>query len=128
MRGRTIPGISIPQYRTLNYLREHSGASLSEVAGFLGLTMPSTSKLMQKLVMLKVVARRVAKDRRRICLSLTERGRTALASARMETLQQVAQSLESLSEEELATVSAALRILNRAFSAFSRGGADVHVS
>jgi len=124
MRRRTIPGLSIPQFRTLNFLREHPRSSLSEVAEFLGLTAPSASKLVQRLVAQKVVGRRVAKDRRRICLSLTEHGRTALALARLETHEQLAESLEPLSQEELATVSAALRILGRNFS---QGGVDGNV-
>ncbi|MBI4216487.1 MAG: MarR family transcriptional regulator [Chloroflexi bacterium] len=119
-----MPGLSIPSFRALNYLRRHPGASLSEVAKHLGLTLPSASKLVQKLVTQKVVARRVAEDRRRICLSLTQRGRTAFALARLETHQQLAEGLRSLSKEELATVSAALRVLG---GAFSQGGADVSV-
>jgi len=124
MRRRTLPGLSIPQFRALNYLQQHGGASLSDVSEYLALTLPSTSKLVQKLVVEKVVVRRVGKDRRRICLSLTERGRTALALAQLETRQQVAESLHALSQEELATVCAALRILARAFS---KDGIDVNV-
>ena len=124
MRRRTMPGLSVPQFRTLNYLRNHSGASLSDVAESQGLTLPSASKLVQKLVSQKVVARRAANDRRRVCLSLTERGLTALALARQETHQQLAENLQALSTEELATVSAALRILDQAFT---QGGADVHL-
>jgi DNA-binding MarR family transcriptional regulator len=125
MRRRTMPGLSIPQFRTLAYLRRHPRASLSDVAEHLGLTAPTTSKLVQKLVVQKVVARRVAKDRRRVCLSLTDPGAAALKKARLETRQRFADSLKSLSREELATVSAALRILSRAFS---QGSDDGNVS
>jgi DNA-binding MarR family transcriptional regulator len=116
MRRRTLPGLSVPQYRTLNFLQRHPGASLSDVAVFLGLTLPSTSKIVQKFVTQKVVSRKTAGDRRRICLSLTQQGTAALTKARLETHQKMMEKLGSLTAEELATVSASLRVLNSAFS------------
>ncbi len=125
MRLRTMPGLTVPQYRTLSYLQRHPRSSLSDVAAFLGLTLPSTSKLVQKFVAQKIVLRRDAKDRRRVCLSLTQQGAAALAKARLETRQKLMENLNSLTPEELATVTAALRILS---SAFSGGGTGVNIS
>jgi DNA-binding MarR family transcriptional regulator len=124
MRRRTMPGLSIPQFRALKFLRHHPGASLTVVAQHLALTPPTASKLIQKLVTDKVVARRAASDRRRVCLSLTQSGITALAVARSETRQQLADSLKSLSSAELAALPVALSGLARAFS---QGGNDVNV-
>lgn len=125
MRRRTIPGLTVPQFRVLNYLQRHPRSSLSDVAAHLGITLPSTSKLVQNLVVQKVVLRRGATDRRRICLSLTQQGITALAVARLETQRQLDEVLSSLKQEELATVSAALRILNTVFSG-GGAGVDIH--
>jgi DNA-binding MarR family transcriptional regulator len=116
MRRRTMPGLSLPQFRTLGFLKSHPRASLSDVAAHLGLTLPSTSKLVQSMVARKVMIRRRSTDRRRVCLSLTHEGITALAAARMETRRQLAESLNSLTQEELSAVSAALHILNKVFS------------
>lgn len=124
MRRRTMPGLSLPQFRALNYLRKHPGSSLSDVAQHLGLTLPSTSRLVQRLVTHKVVVRRVGRDRRCNKLSLTERGRLALASARMETFEQLAEILKPLSHRDLATVSVALLVLERAFA---ESGDDVNL-
>ncbi|OGO38570.1 MAG: hypothetical protein A2147_11165 [Chloroflexi bacterium RBG_16_57_8] len=124
MRRRTMGGLTVPHFRALNYLRRHPRASLNDVAGYLGLTAPSTSKLVQKLVAEKAVARRVGADRRRVCLSLTQTGITALAVARAETREHLADNLKSLSEEELGAVSAALRVLGEAFS---KGGGSGNV-
>ncbi|MBI4220007.1 MAG: MarR family transcriptional regulator [Chloroflexi bacterium] len=124
MRRRTMPGLSIAQFRALNYLSRRPGASLSELAEFLGLTPPSASKLVQKLVTQRVVARRVGRDRRRVRLSLTRQGRSALDVARTETRQQIAASLESLSRRDLATVAAGLQIIAETFST---GNSDVDV-
>ena len=124
MRRRTIPGLTVQQFRTLNYLQLHPRSSLSDLAAHLGLTLPSTSKLAQQLVVQKVIVRRSATDRRRVCLSLTQQGITALDRARLETQQQLAQNLSSLTQKELDIVSDALRVLNLAFS---RGGAGVNI-
>ena len=116
MRRHSMPGLSVAQFRTLIYLQRHPGTSLSEVSNFLGLTNPSASKLVDRLVMDKAVSRRIAQDRRRISLSLTERGQTALELARLEARNQLADSLKELSPEDLATLTSALDILDKAFS------------
>ncbi len=119
MRRHSMPGLSVAQFRTLLYLQRHPGTSLSEVADFLGLSMPSASKLVDRLVTDGAVSRRIAQDRRRISLSPTERGQTALDLARLEARDQLADSLKELSPEDLATVSSALEILDKAFSPVS---------
>jgi DNA-binding MarR family transcriptional regulator len=116
MRHRTMPGLSIQQFRTLNYLHRHPDVSLNSLAEHLGLTPATTSKLVQKFVTDKVVLRREADDRRRVCLSLTPSGIAALTAARAETRQQLALYLKSLSKEELAALSVALPALGRIFS------------
>lgn len=132
MRRRTMPDLSIPLFRALRFLRDHPGASLSELAEALSLTMPTASKLVQRLVVRKVLERRIGDDRRRVHLTLTEEGRLAFALARVETARQMEESLQSLSQDELATVSAALSILGRAFLSLqsrdqSEGSVDVNV-
>lgn len=124
MRRRTIPDLTVPQFRALNYLQRHPRSSLSDVATHLGLTLSSTSKLVQHLVAQKVVIRRGATDRRRVCLSLTQQGITALTIARLETQQQLTEILSSLTQDELTLISAALQILSLAFS---RGGTGVNL-
>jgi DNA-binding MarR family transcriptional regulator len=83
MRSARTRGLSVPQFRALAYIDYHPGASLSDVAEHVGLTLPSTSKMIDGLVARELVARDVcAVDRRRIALALTERGRSVLDSAR----------------------------------------------
>jgi DNA-binding MarR family transcriptional regulator len=116
MRRWTMPGLSIVQFRTMTYLWRHPGASLSDVSAFLGLTLPSTSKLVQRLVLQKVITRRTGTDRRRVKLSVTEQGLEALTLARQETQRHLTANLESMNPKELATISVALQLLERAFS------------
>jgi DNA-binding MarR family transcriptional regulator len=122
MRRRTMQDMTMPQFRALGYIKAHPGTSVSDVADHLGFTLPSASKLVQHLVAQKVVVRRDAEDRRRVCLSLTQEGITALAKARLETQLQLTESLGSLTQKELSAVSTALSILNMAFSGGSTGG------
>ncbi len=124
MRRRTMGGLSVPQYRALNYLNRHPKASLNDVADHLGLTPPSTSKLIQKLVIDKIVTRSDATDRRRVCLSLTPSGIDALRIARAETRQQLANTLKSLSRSKLLNMSKVLKNLGEVFA---QGGGDVHI-
>jgi DNA-binding MarR family transcriptional regulator len=116
MRLHTMSGQNIPQFRALHYLERHPRASLSELAEFLGLTPPSTSKLVQKFVSQKIITRRAASDRRRVCLSLTPEGVQALAQARQKTREKLIETLRSLTPQELATISQALKILSIAFA------------
>ncbi len=125
MRHRTMAGLTLPQFRTMGYLRRHPRASLNEIADYLGLTAPTVSKLVQKLVTQSVISRRAGSDRRRVSLSLTQLGATALAKARLETRRQLADSLRSLPAKDLVTLSEGLRMLRRAFV---EGGTDVNVS
>jgi DNA-binding MarR family transcriptional regulator len=116
MRRRTMPDLSMPQFRTLSYLQKNPRTSLSDLSEHLGLTLPSTSKLVQNLVKQKVVVRRHATDRRRVCLALTSEGLAAFDKARIETRQKLAEKLTSLTEEQLSTVSSAMGIIHAAFS------------
>ncbi len=125
MASRTMSGLTLPQFRILTYLRRHPRASLNEIAEHLGLTPPTVSKLVQKLVTQNVISRRAGTDRRRVSLSLTQLGTTALAKARLETRRQLADSLRSLPTKDLATLSAGLRMLRQAFV---EGGTNVNVS
>jgi|WetSurMetagenome_2_1015567.scaffolds.fasta_scaffold345089_2 DNA-binding MarR family transcriptional regulator len=124
MSRRTMGGLSIPQFRALNYLSRHPKSSLNDVADHLAFTPPSASKLIQKLVIDKVVNRRGASDRRRICLSLTPTGIEALQLARAETRQQLANNLKSLSPGKLSNLSKALNDLAQVFA---QGGGNVHI-
>jgi len=47
MRRRRTADLSVPQFRTLNFLNRQAGASLSQVAEHIGLTLPSMSLLVE---------------------------------------------------------------------------------
>ena len=108
--------LSVPQFRTLNFLSGHKGASLSEVADHIGLTLPSMSTLVDGLVARNFAVRRThVDDRRRVTLELTERGQSTLRTARDATQDYLAGQLETVSSEDRNTVTKSMRILKSIF-------------
>jgi len=109
--------LSIPQFRTLLFISRNEGASLSEVADHIGLTLPSMSALVDGLVTRNFVTRRThPDDRRRVDLTLTQQGETTLHSARNATQDYLKERLARLPETERATIVKGMRILRRVFS------------
>ncbi len=85
MRAHLAADLSVPQFRTLNYLNRQPGVSLSDVAEHVGTTLPSASVLIDGLVARGLVVRLPDEvDRRKVTLWLTELGRLTRESARRE--------------------------------------------
>jgi DNA-binding MarR family transcriptional regulator len=95
LRSHAMKELSVPQFRTLMYLRRHPDASLSLVAEHLGLTPPTVSKMIQKLVDQRMIKRNTASDRRQVRLSLSAKGISALSKAREGTRKQLAENLKT---------------------------------
>jgi DNA-binding MarR family transcriptional regulator len=109
-------GLSVPQFRTLSFVRRNPGVSLSAVARHVGLALPSMSKLVDSLVERKLVSRSSGtRDRRRVSLQLTDRGTALLEAARQATQAGLAERLHKLSAQERRQVGSALRMLQAIF-------------
>jgi len=109
--------ISIPQFRTLVFINRRSGASLSDAAEHMGLTLPSMSAMIDGLVSRNLVMRRTdPQDRRRMTLTLTERGRTTLQKARESTLAYLNELLKSASAADRAVLVKGMQILKSIFA------------
>ena len=114
-RGRGSD-ISIPQFRSLGFIQRNPDSSLSNLAEYLGLTLPSVSKLVDGLVKQKLVTRQEsAVDRRRLTLVLTQSGASIVNSSRAGAQANLAQKLSCLSEDELETISKAMQLLRPVF-------------
>jgi DNA-binding MarR family transcriptional regulator len=117
LRKHRARELSVPQFRTLNFLSRNKGASLSEVAEHIGLTLPSMSTLVDGLVTRNFAVRRThPHDRRRVTLELTDRGQMILRSARDATRDYLAQKLESISPGDRSKVAESMRILRSIFA------------
>jgi len=108
--------MSVPQFRTLAFVYRNEGASLSEVADHMALTLPTMSMLVDGLIVHGFVNRREdPEDRRRMTLTLTRDGRARFESARESTMTYLEQRLRQLSPSERATITASMRILRERF-------------
>jgi DNA-binding MarR family transcriptional regulator len=116
MRSHREAGLSVAQFRAMVYIHRNPAASLSQVADHLGLTLPSTSTLIEELVHRGLVARKEVKEnRRQIQLDLTMPGKTMLSSAQVLTARHLAQILDKLNATEKEQ---ALEILQKMHSIF----------
>jgi len=114
MRRNRPSGMTVPQLRTMLFLDRHTGGSLSEVAEFLGLTLSTTSKLVDGLVKREFLTREyAADDRRRNILTLTAFGQETLASMHEVARARMVEILSGLTDEERPVVLQAMQALQR---------------
>lgn len=117
MRSHRESELSVPRLRVLIYLNRNEGASLSDVAEYLGLTLPAASKLVGCLVDRSLVIREIhSGDRRFVTLAPTERGRTVMRKVSAAARERLAERLGFLSESEKTIVIQAMRTLASIFS------------
>ncbi len=116
MRRHRASDLSVSQFRALVFLSRHEGASLSDVADHIGLTLPSMSNMIDGLVERRLVTRKdLPADRRRNTLSLTRAGREIEEAARAAAQSALAHRLNALSASDRAKVAQAMEILRPVF-------------
>ena len=120
MRRQRTGSLSVPQFRALLFLSLHPGASLSSVADDLGVTRPTASALIDRLVRRGLVDRSEhPQERRHIVLALTPPGARHLQQARTATRARIASVLAGLSAAELHKVAEGVALLGSAFKEVS---------
>lgn len=123
LRRHRAADLSVPQFRTLAFVERQADASLSDVAEHIGLTLPSMSKIVDGLVARKFVTRQThPTDRRRMTLTLTARGLSALAASRAATRACLAEAMTVLSDRQRETVVQAMEILRPVFASHGEAG------
>ena len=116
MRKHAPSGLTVPQFRALLFTGRHPNASLGELAEFLGISAPTASATVDRLGKQGLIrAQTPPENRRRICLTLTDKGRSAVTEARAATHQQVKARLKQLSKAEQKSVQDALALLRTVF-------------
>ncbi|HEX9370372.1 MAG TPA: MarR family transcriptional regulator [Roseiflexaceae bacterium] len=117
MRSHRPSDLSVQQFRALMFVRRRPGASLAQVAEHVGLTPPSTSKMIDRLVARQLIDRQILADnRRRVTLNLTPLGESTLADAHAATRARLAELLAALPPDERAIVARAQRALQPVFT------------
>ena len=109
--------MSMAQFRTLAFVDANQGASLSEAAAHIGLSLPSMSKVVEALVNRNLLRRDMhGGDRRRICLSLTEKGKSELDEAYRHTQMYFAGKFAELTEAERRQIEEAMHLMVKLFT------------
>lgn len=123
MRAHRPVGLSMQQFRALGIVRRHPGASLSQVAERLGLTVASSSRLVESLAKAGFMSRIDSPlDRRRVELRVTDSGERALEMARSAALGRLAEMLAALDEAERSGLERAMQTLRAMFVGEERTG------
>jgi MarR family transcriptional regulator for hemolysin len=126
LRSRRSPDLTVPQFRTLAFVDRNKGASLSAVANHMGLTLPSTSRLVDILINRKLLTRQDNPlDRRRVKLDVTSRGLTILEVSRRGTLTYLADKLSSINAGERKVIVEAMESVRSVFANKEEIGATV---
>jgi DNA-binding MarR family transcriptional regulator len=116
MRSQRSADLAIPQFRALLFISRNQGTSLLSVADHLGLTSPTVCRMVDGLVLNRLVRREPSpKDRRKVTLTLTDRGQEILEKARNGTQARLAEVLVHLTPEEGETVFQAMKLLQPLF-------------
>jgi DNA-binding MarR family transcriptional regulator len=117
MRSNIGDALSVPQFRCLGFIARNPACSVSEVAAFLGVTMPTASAMVDRLVRAAhVVAVTSSADRRRTELRVNAPGKALLDRIRAGARRDMAGALGSVGTADLAAVQQALAVLHRVFA------------
>lgn len=112
MRHAGTGTLTVPQLRALLYVRRRPGSGLAALAEHLGMTPPSASALVERLVRLGFVERVTdPAERRRIQLRLTTSGEEHVARAQVLVRFRLGADLAELPPAELARLADALELL-----------------
>jgi MarR family transcriptional regulator for hemolysin len=117
MRGQSSPDLRVPELRSLAFLRHYPGCNLTDLAEYIGVSLPSMSKLVDNMTYRGLVERTPdAADRRRVRLGLTEAGSAILSAAREAVKAAFAAKLARLAPGEIDTVIAGMLLLRQLFT------------
>ncbi len=117
MRSRRSSELTVPQFRVLVYVNSYEDSSLWEVAHHMGLTPSTTSRLVDGLIMRGLMARiDDPADRRRVQLTVTDRGKTILNSTTQGTVSYLVDMLRRIDADDLLIVDKAMEVLRTIFA------------
>ena len=116
MRGGRRPEVSVPQFRVLVHACLRPGATLNQLAGPLGVSTATASRMVETLVLRGLLERRPGEtDRRQVAIALTPAGQQVLDMAHVHMRALFESRLAGLDAPDLATLAAALDLLHTAF-------------
>jgi len=116
MRENSATSLSIPQLRSLAFLKRNPGASLSDLAEHLGVTCATASTTTERLVQRNFIQRTDhPQERRKVVLNLTDEGKQNLEETQTQTRTHIADLLDGLTAKEIAQIEKGLTLLKNVF-------------
>ena len=114
---RRMPGLTMAQFRAMSFVYRREGCSLRVLADHLGVTPPTCSALVDRLVGRGVMIRASnPANRREVSLRLTRAGGTRFEAAKDAARERMTAVLASLPEPMLRRLALDLDALGAAFS------------
>lgn len=96
-----VAHLSMVQLQTLSFLLKNPASPMRHIAEFLQIELPSATSLIEKLVKMQFVQRKLdAKDKRLVKISLTKKGKLLLTKAKRERTKNISLVLSLLTEKE----------------------------
>lgn len=121
MRRRRSLDLTVPQFRVLAFVNRNEGSSLWEVASHVGLTPPSTSRLVDGLIARGLMARNdYPADRRRVRLTVTGHGLAILEASTQGTVSYLADKLSGVDADNREAIDKAVEALRTVFATNTR--------
>ena len=116
MRLSADAHLTVPQFRVLVRLAKQS-TTHKELAAWIGVTLPTLSKMVEVLVEKELVTQQpLPGDRRKSILALTPKGRRHYESYRSKVKKRLEEKLIRISGAEVDTLCEALTVLGRLFT------------
>ncbi|MEO8546148.1 MAG: MarR family transcriptional regulator [Betaproteobacteria bacterium] len=124
MRQNVGNSLSVAQFRCLNFIGRHPGCSISALAEFIGVSLPSASANADRLVRAGLAQARASEvDRRRSELRVTTDGAALLTDVRQRAREALAAVLTEMSHQDVQGARAGLSVLRQVF-VIGAGGAS----
>lgn len=123
LRSQSTPDLRFPELRSLVFLGHNPGSNLTDLAEYIGVSLPSMSKLVDSLTYRGLVDRQPdVEDRRRVRLRLTDNGRNTLDVTLDAVKASFVSKLTLLERSEIDLIHRGLQHLHRLFDAVPGGG------
>lgn len=107
--------VSLPQMHILMTLQERGPMTVSELAQFLRISLPSTSSILDRMEEHRFIERvRDAADRRVVRVAITEHGAAVVEEMIGPKRQEMQSLLESMTDDELRAVIAGIQAIQQA--------------
>ena len=115
-RRQEMEGLSQLEFKIINEIDCHGTVKVSELAEYLGLSMPNISRYIKRVQSLGLIVKEQdTEDRRVFYVKLSGKGRSVMDSSMARTREKADPLLKMLSESEMKELIAAMDLIESSF-------------